>query len=99
MPPKRPKELKFTGERYADGRPVYFRGDVPDRDLTEEETDALSNEQLADIRASGLYREVHPSPPKKKPAKKTPATKATKAAEPAPEPEAAAEPATEGEGE
>jgi hypothetical protein len=95
MPPKRPKELKFTGDRYEDGRPVYFLDFVPDRDLDEAETDALSNEQLADIRASGLYREVHDKAPVKKAAT---TTKATKTAEPALEPEAAAEPATESEG-
>jgi hypothetical protein len=102
MPPKRPKELKFTGDRYDDGRPVYFLDFVPDRDLDEAETDALTNEQLADIRASGLYREVHESAPKKSAAKKSATSKVASAkaevAEPVPEPEAAAEPATESEG-
>jgi hypothetical protein len=99
MTPKRPKELKFIGERYPDGRPVYFLDIVPDRDLTEEETDALSQDDLKAIRDSGLYREVHAPAPKKAAARKSTKT-ATNA--PAPEPEAgpeepttAAEPATD----
>lgn len=70
MTPKRPQSLKWIGERYPDGRPAHFLDFVPDRDLDEAETDALTQEQLADIRTSGLYREVHPPEKKKKTATK-----------------------------
>jgi hypothetical protein len=68
MTPKRPKSLKWIGEMYPDGRPARFLDFLPPEDIDEARTDALSQEQLADIRASGLYREVHP--PEKKAAKR-----------------------------
>lgn len=108
MTPKRPKSLKWIGNELPDGRPERFYDDIPARDLTDEETDALSQEQLTRIRHTDppLYREVH-APEPKKAAKRT----APKAAESRPdgaertigadtgdEPTPAAEPATEGEG-
>lgn len=59
MTPKRPKELKWIGAGYPDGRPVEFIQIVEPKDHNEEETDALSNEQLAAARHSGLYEEIH----------------------------------------
>ena len=50
--------VKFTGDVYPDGRPAQFLDFVPPRDLTDAETDALDQDQLAIVRASGLYREV-----------------------------------------
>lgn len=66
MTPKRPRSLKWIGEQYPDGRPARYLDFVPARDLDEEETDALSQEQLSSIRASDLYREVH-EPDSRKP--------------------------------
>lgn len=59
MTPKRPKELKWIGKMLPDGRPIYFVNDVEPRDYTEQETDALTQDQLQSARSSGLYREIH----------------------------------------
>ncbi len=90
MTPKRPQELKWIGKNYGDGRPVEFIHDLEPRDHSEEETSALSQDQLASARSSGLYKEVHAPEPKARKAK----------AEPEPEPVVdvpAAEPVTESE--
>jgi hypothetical protein len=73
---KRPKALKWIGPMLPDGRPERYLDDVPPRDLSEDETDALTHEQLAIIRQHhDLYKEVHAPEPKKKSA-------TTKVAEP-----------------
>lgn len=59
MTAKRPKELKWIGKNYGDGRPVEFIQTVEPKDHNAEETDALSDDQLAAARHSGLYEEVH----------------------------------------
>lgn len=93
MTSKRPKALKWVGNVFPDGRPERYFEFVPPRDLTEEETDALTHDQLTIIRHSpDLYREVHDTPKK---AKKAAATQPE-----APEPtenEPAVETVTEGE--
>ncbi len=61
MTTKRPKELKWVGENYGDGRPVYFLNNVEPRDHSEEETAALSDEQINDALKSGLYEGDKPS--------------------------------------
>lgn len=58
MTPKRPKALKWIGENLPDGRPVEFIQTVEPRDHDEDETAALTQEQLSAVRHSGLYREV-----------------------------------------
>ena len=60
MTAKRPKALKWTGVMFPDGRPERHLAEygIPPRDLTEEETDALSAEQVQIVRESGLYEEV-----------------------------------------
>lgn len=72
MTPKRPQSLKWIGAELPDGRPERFLEFVPPRDLTEEETDALTQDQLAVIRQhDDLYKEVHAQEPKKSAAKKS----------------------------
>lgn len=101
MTAKRPHRLNFTGTVLPDGRPERFLEFMPvdengtPRNLTVEETDELTQDQLTIIRNSGLYSEVS-APSTKKAAKAKPDTQP---AEPAPAPDEAAEPATEGEGE
>lgn len=107
MTPKRPHRLKWIGETYPDGRPAQYLDFVPPRDLDEAETDALSQEELAGIRTSGLYREVHAPEPKKTAAKAKPTPDApasrpdgaerTIGADEPSDTAPAAEPATEGE--
>ena len=104
MTPKRPKSLKWVGNELPDGRPERYLEFVPARDLTEDETDALTQEQLAVVRHHpDLYREVHAPEPKKKTAPKTAAesrpdgAETTNGADVPSEPTPAAEPATEGE--
>ena len=105
MTPKRPKSLKWIGAELPDGRPERYLEFVPARDLTEDETDALTQDQLAVIRHhSDLYKEVHAPEPKKKPARKAAESRPdgaerTIGADTGDEPTAAAEPATEGEAE
>ena len=115
MTPKRPKSLKWIGAELPDGRPERYLEFVPARDLTEDETDALTQDQLAVIRHhSDLYKEVHAPEPKKEPATAKVASAKAKVAQPesrpdgaettigadtGDEPTAAAEPATEGEAE
>lgn len=99
MTPKRPKALKWTGDNLPDGRPIRFINDVEPRDYDEDETDALTQDQLQSARSSGLYREVpqSESKSKKQPKKKVDAPDEpdeTVAVEPADD---AAEPAQEGE--
>jgi hypothetical protein len=55
---ERPTKYVWQGKRLADGRPVRHLGDygIPDRSLTEEETAALTTEQVRILEASGLYR-------------------------------------------
>ena len=79
MTPKRPKELKWIGKTYGDGRPVEYINDVEPRDYSEEETAQLTQDQLASARRSGLYREVA-QPEPKAPAKKASPPNAKKAA-------------------
>src|SRR4051812_122827 len=104
MTPKRPKELKWIGKTYGDGRPVEFINDVEPRDYDEAETAELSQDQLASARRSGLYREVAPPEPKKKTAKTTAKAKPAAVEQPVDHetagdtPDTAAEPAPEGEG-
>ena len=72
MTPKRPKTLKWIGNELPDGRPERFLEFVPPRDLTEEETDALTQDQLAIIRQhDDLYKEIH-APETKKSSSKPP---------------------------
>ena len=80
MTPKRPKELKFIGNVFPDGRPEKFLDFVPARDLDPDETDALDQDQLKAIRDSGLYREVAQPEPKKASAKRKAAPKGPVAA-------------------
>jgi hypothetical protein len=71
MTPKRPQSLKWVGTALPDGRPERYLEFVAPRDLTEDETDALSQEQLAVIRQHpDLYKEVHAPEPKKNAAPK-----------------------------
>lgn len=70
MTPKRPKQLKWTGAMLPDGRPARHLEayGLPARDLTPDETDALSQEQLALARQHpDLYREVAQPTSKAKP--------------------------------
>ena len=102
MTPKRPKSLKWIGAELPDGRPERFLEFVPPRDLTEEETDALDQEQLRIIRQhDDLYKEVHAPEPKRTAAKKAAPTQpeapgTTEPTDTGDEPTIAAEPANEG---
>ena len=60
MTAKRPKALKWIGNVLPDGRPERHVAEygIPSRDLTEDETDALSLEQIQIARDSGLFEEV-----------------------------------------
>lgn len=66
----KPKQLFWIGDRDADGRPLEFFGGmpgiydpIPARDLSEEETAALTEAQLACIDSptgKRLYRRTEP---------------------------------------
>ena len=55
MTVKRPKELKWIGETYGDGRPVQFISNVEPRSFSPEETATLTDEQITSALQSGLY--------------------------------------------
>lgn len=100
MTPKRPQRLNWVGNVLPDGRPERFLEFMPvdengtPRNLTAEETDALTQDQLHTIRQHpDLYHEVSAPAPKAKASRTQP-----EAAGAAVEAEPAAEPATESEG-
>lgn len=106
MTQKRPKTLKWVGNMFPDGRPEWYFDWLPIRDLTEAETDVLTQDQLTAIRHSDLYREVHDKPARtiKSNTSTTITTPHkfqvpgdTTENEPADEPDTAATPATESE--
>jgi hypothetical protein len=96
MTPRRPKALKWIGDNLPDGRPVEFIQTVEPRDHDEDETAALTQEQLSAVRHSGLYREVAFPAAKDTKAKAKQEPEAEPVAEP--EPDNAGEPAQESEG-
>ncbi len=61
MSAKRPKELKWVGETYGDGRPVQFLQDLEPRDYTAAETEVLTDEQVTSALKSGLYDAAEPA--------------------------------------
>lgn len=56
MAKDRPDALTWIGEHLADGRPVSWHADIPARDLTADETAALSDEQIDRAVTSKLYQ-------------------------------------------
>jgi len=101
MTPKRPQRLVFTGNVFPDGRPERFIAGVPAEDIDAEQTDALTQDQLSQIRSSGLYREIAQSAPTKKTRTKAATARPDDPGEPTDtgdEPTATAEPVTESEG-
>lgn len=113
MTPKRPYRLNWVGTVLPDGRPERYLEFMPvddagvPRNLTAEETDALTQDQLTVIRNHpDLYSEVSEPKASKKaaPAKKAATSKpeapqATEDSDAGNQQDTAAQPATEGEGE
>jgi len=80
MTRRRPTKLTWTGDTLPDGRPAAHLGDygIPPVTIEGDALDALSVQQIAIARDSGLYRVTEaPEPKAAKPAK---ADKASKAA-------------------
>ena len=102
MTPKRPHRLNWVGAMLPDGRPARHLESygLPSRNLTAEETDALTAEQIAIARRHpDLFHEVAQPEKKAKPAAtRAEAPQATESTDTGDEPTPAAEPATEGEG-
>lgn len=67
----RPKALKFVGSLLPDGRPVAHLGNygIPPQSLDEDQTKALSAEQVNLALDSGLYEAVEPAKTAATPAK------------------------------
>jgi len=93
MTRRRPTKLTWIGDTLPDGRPAAHLGDygIPPETIEGEALDALSVQQIAIARDSGLYRVTEaPEPKAAKPAKEPKPPKRTGKApetDDAPEPE------------